>query len=265
MAYLVVDRHGRRQFRWLEGRRRSRRIPRGEAGDRLQAQLQAAQEARADALRAGRAEAAAAVAEADAVCREVAALDTTVRARLNGMLGPTLAYDPVHGTIVRADRMSTEKVKAAGGAGGRRKGASWSREGQAESIDPTFALRVRLAERLANGDVVMQLAILRNLEDIEAELLDGDDSPAARLLVGNLVLTWVHGLWADHELVWETHRVGVVPAATVAMTRRAESLARRFQGALRLWESYCLRTRGETSAFPGPAAGRIRGYFAGAN
>jgi len=32
MAYLVTDRFGRREFRWLEhGRRRSRRTPRGEA------------------------------------------------------------------------------------------------------------------------------------------------------------------------------------------------------------------------------------------
>jgi hypothetical protein len=113
--------------------------------------------------------------------------------------------------------------------------------------------------------VAQQAVFVRNLLEVEAELLGGDDSPVAAMLAGNLVLTWVHSLWADAELVWETHRVGVVPAATVAMTRRAESLARRFQGALRLWESYCLRTRGEAPAFPGTAAGRISRYFAGAN
>ena len=79
----------------------------------------------------------------------------------------------------------------------------------------------------------------------------------ARMLVGNLVLTWVHSPWADNELPWETHRVGIVPAATVAMTRRAESLSQRFQGALRPWESYCRRTRSEVTAFPTRGANRI--------
>jgi hypothetical protein len=109
------------------------------------------------------------------------------------------------------------------------------------------------------------MAFYRNLEEIEAELLDGDESPVARMLVGDLVLTWVHGLWADNELIWETHRVGIAPAATVAMTRRAESLSQRFHSVLRLWESYCRRTRGEVPAFPARAANRISRYFANAN
>ena len=41
-------------------------------------------------------------------------------------------------------------------------------------------------------------------------------------------------------------------------TRRAESLSRRFQRSLRLWQSYCLRTRGEAPAFPTQAANRLR-------
>jgi hypothetical protein len=49
------------------------------------------------------------------------------------------------------------------------------------------------------------------------------------------------------------------------MTRRAESLSNRFHAALRLWESYCHRTRGEAPAFPTPAANRIGRYFAGKN
>jgi hypothetical protein len=70
---------------------------------------------------------------------------------------------------------------------------------------------------------------------------------------------------ADRELVWETQRVGAVPAATVALTRRAESLSRRFHRSWQLWESYCLRTRGGVTPFPAGAANRLSRYFAGAN
>jgi hypothetical protein len=138
-------------------------------------------------------------------------------------------------------------------------------EARPVGMDPTYALRSRLASKFWPGDVAQQMVFIRNLLEVEAELLGGDDSPVAAMLVSNVVLTWVHSLWADSELVWETHRVGVVPTATMAMTRRAESLARRFQSALQLWESDCLRARGEVPAFPGPAAGRISRYFAGAN
>jgi hypothetical protein len=79
------------------------------------------------------------------------------------------------------------------------------------------------------------------------------------------VLTRVHDQWADNELVCAAHQVDVAPQATVAMTRRAESLSNRFHGALQLWELYCLRTRGEVPAFPIPTANRIGRYFAGKN
>jgi hypothetical protein len=272
MAYLVTDRTGRREFRWLEGgRRRSRRVPRGQEGDRLLVDLRAAHDIGEGTKKAIRDEVAEAVAEADDMRRELEELDTSTRMRLNGMLHPPLSYDHVHGTITRSDRMSREKIKAAAAADAkagtnpkpRRDG--WVEEGQPVGMDPTHALRSRLAAKFCADDPDRKLTFLINLMDIEAELLDGDESPVARMLAGHLVLTWVHSLWADNELVWETHRVGVAPRATVAMTRRAESLSGRFLAALRLWESHCLRTRGEVTAFPTPAANRIGGYFAGVN
>jgi hypothetical protein len=146
MAYLVVDRHGRREFRWLEGRRRrSRRVPRGEAGDRLLAELRAAHEARSDAKRACRAEAAAAAAEADAMRRDVEALDAAVRAGLTAALPGPLAYDPVHGTITRRDRMSSARIKGAADApsGPKPKSFRWCMsEARPVGMDPTYALRV---------------------------------------------------------------------------------------------------------------------------
>lgn len=261
MAYLVIDRNGRREFRWLDdGRRRSRRIPRGAEGDRILADLRAVHEVRTGVRKAGRDEIAATVDEADSMRRELGALDASVRARLNEMLEPPLAYDPIHGTITRTDRMSSSKIKAA-----KPKRVGWIEEGQPVGMDPTHALRERLATKYWPDDMGRQIAFCRNLKEIEAELLDGDEAPVARMLAGNLVLTWVHSLWADNELVWETDRVGIAPAATVAMTRRAESLSQRFQGALRLWESYCRRTRGEVPTFPTPAANRISRYFAEAD
>src|SRR5689334_10459018 len=116
MAYLVTDRNGRREFRWLEGgQRRSRRIPRGEAGDRILAEIESSRKEEAAEAKVRRAEVISAIAEADAMRRELGALDAAVRARLNGMLEPPLTYDHVHGTIIRTDRMSSEKVKAAAG------------------------------------------------------------------------------------------------------------------------------------------------------
>jgi hypothetical protein len=47
------------------------------------------------------------------------------------------------------------------------------------------------------------------------------------------------------------------------MTRRAESLSRQFQRALRLWESYCRRARGDVPAFPTQAVNRVSRFFAG--
>jgi hypothetical protein len=49
------------------------------------------------------------------------------------------------------------------------------------------------------------------------------------------------------------------------MTGRAESQGRRFQGALRLWQSYGRRTQGGVTTFPPGATNRIRRFFAGAN
>jgi len=267
MAYLVVDRNGRREFRWLEnGLRGSRRLPRGEKGDRILADLRAHHEAKSESVRACRNGIVAAITEADDMRRELEALGSVTRASLSAMLEPPLTYDHVHGTIVRTDRMSTEKIKAEAGDGPRFNRFRWCmRVGEPVGMDPTFELRSRLAAKFWPGDTGRQLGFMTNLSEVEAELLDGDDTPVARLLVGDLVLTWVHSLWADNELVWETHRVGIAPAATVALTRRAESLSRRFHGALRLWESYCLRTRGEAPAFPTPASNRVSRYFANAN
>jgi len=266
MAYLVTDGNGRREFRWLDGRlRRSRRIPHGERGDILLSGLRAARQAEAEVREARRAEVGSAIMEADAMRRELGALDSLVRASLNGVLEPPLTYDHVHGTIVRTDRMGTAKIKAAAESKPKPKRVGWAGEGQPAGMDPTFALRARLASKFWPEDVGRQMKFCQNLQEIEAELLDGDESPAARMLAGNLVLTWAHGLWADNELLWETHRVGVVPAATVAMTRRAESLSNRFQSALRLWESYCRRTRGEAPTFPTQAANRVSPFFVGTN
>lgn len=267
MAYLVTDPDGRREFRWLEnGRRRSRRVPRGVEGDRVLAGLAADLDVQADSRKAARDGAASTVAEADAVLRELKALGASIRDRLNEVLAWPLAYDPNHGTIIRTDRMGSEKIKAAAETGPKFERFRWSKkEGRRVGMDPTHALRGRLATKFCPDDAGEQICFITNLLDIEAELLDGDESPAARMLVDNLVLTWVHSLWADNELVWETHRVGIVPAATVALTRRAESLSNRFHRSLRLWESYCLRTRGEVAAFPPQGANRVSRYFAGAN
>ena len=50
MACVVTDADGRREFRWLQdGRRRSRRVPRGGQGDRVLSDLRAAHDAGADA------------------------------------------------------------------------------------------------------------------------------------------------------------------------------------------------------------------------
>jgi hypothetical protein len=233
--------------------------------DRVLAELRAVHQARADAAKAGREGVAAAVAEADAVRRELAALGAALRARLNELLEPPLAYDHVHGMIVRTDRMSTEKIKAAGANGPGPKRVGWTKAWRPVGMDPTWALRSRLAGKFWPGDPARQVQFCHNLDEIEAELLDGEETPVARMLVGDLVLTWAHSLWADNELVWETHRVGIVPGATVAMTRQAESLGRRFHSALRLWESYCRRTRGEVTTFPPRASDRISRFFAGAN
>jgi hypothetical protein len=126
----------------------------------------------------------------------------------------------------------------------------------------TFALRSLLAFQYFPDEVGRQKDFITNLQRIEAELRDGDDSPAACLLAGDLVLTWVHSLLADRELVLETERVGQIPAATVALTRRAESLSRRFHRSLRLWESYCLRTRGGVTPPPAGAANRVSRFLA---
>jgi hypothetical protein len=266
MAYLVTDRYGRREFRWLvDGQRRSRRIPRGGNGDRLLAELSAVHETEAEMKKVRRAEITASVAEVRAMCRDLDILHAAVRARLNETLEPPLVYDHIHGTIVRTDRMNREKIKAAAKSEPKPKRVGWIEEGQPIGMDPTCALRSRLASKFWPNDLARQMAFFRNLQEIEAELLDGDGSLAARMLVGNLVLTWVHSLWADNELVWETHRVGVAPAATVAMTRRAESLSRRFQSELRLWESYCRRTRGEITEFRTHVGNRISQYLAERN
>jgi hypothetical protein len=265
VAYLVVGRSGRREFRWLDGgKRRSRRIPRGEQGDRVLAELRAVHEARAGARKTFRDAIASTINGAHEVRREVEAMGAAVRARLNSMLEPPLRFDPVHGIVVRTDRMSTKKINKAAPVTGPKRSV-WTTENDPVGMAPTFELRARLASKFWRGDLDRQMEFCLNLEAIESELLDGDDAPVARMLVGNLVLTWVHSLLADSELVWETHRVGVVPAATVAMTRRAESLSRRFESALRLWQSYTNRTRGEAPAFPPPAAHRLAGLLAGRN
>src|SRR4051812_10342131 len=100
MAYLVTDRNGQREFRWLEGgRARPRRAPRVGGGDRAPAGLGAARQAAGESEGVVRGEIAATLDEADAVVRELEALGAPAQARLNGTLEPPLSYDHVHGTI----------------------------------------------------------------------------------------------------------------------------------------------------------------------
>jgi hypothetical protein len=221
------------------------------------------------ALRARRDEEAAEIAAIDAARREVEALAASVRARLAVMVRPPLVYDPVHDSIIRSDRMSSAKVKAAAGAR-----AGPGPGGGGESSQPAWVsliapLRFKLAERVrpgdTAGDMVQRILYCCAFDEFVSELLDGGESPEARMLAGALVLAWVQSLWAAEAALWETHRVGLVPAATVAMARLADSLGQRFQSALRQWQSYCLRTRGAAPPFPGPAANRLSGYFAQAN
>jgi len=58
------------------------------------------------------------------------------------MLEPPLSYDHIHGTIVRSDRMSSEKIKTAAKSKSKRVG--WAQDGQPLGMDPTCALRTRL-------------------------------------------------------------------------------------------------------------------------
>ena len=51
-------------------------------------------------------------------------------------------------------------------------------------MDPTFTLRARLTSKFGPDDSGRQASLVRNLTDIEAELLDEDETPAARMLGG---------------------------------------------------------------------------------
>jgi hypothetical protein len=101
-----------------------------------------------------------------------------------------------------------------------------------------------------------------SLHEIEEEVLGDDDSAIGLMLVGRLVTSWAMSVWMDLELLDRTHELACLcPAGVKAKGALAESVERKFRGALRAWESYQDRTRGQAPKIFESAQNRLSLYF----